>query len=380
MPRIPGWTTERGLWGAAYREFLAPRTIAIAIASVALFVLAMTIFGPLGTLETLRPLRRAAYWGLCAAVTFPICYALAAVVLYLTRRGSLVQMLPAAAASVLFEGVVCTTVVETANMLFRPAYVGLWSPVNTYLTVTIVVAVCTFFVHFVVFQRIRSAAAAAAEPPAPGAAPPSSRDDATRAASSGAPPEPHGSAGTPGETPPGDAVRPSAGANAGAKDGDPVPDRPPDEAAAPAPAATPPGATPPGAGSTAPASERSAGSERPTARQAQFYDRLSLSVSRDIIYLKVDDHYVNVYTTGGSCLVLMRFADAVADLGDLGMQVHRSYWAAHRHMRATVRREGRTMLRLTGGAQVPISRPYLPAVRAALRATQHRSAPGGHPE
>ena len=379
MPRIPGWTTERGLWGAAYREFLAPRTIAIAIASVALFVLAMTIFGPLGTLETLRPLRRAAYWGLCAAVTFPICYALAAVVLYLTRRGSLVQMLPAAAASVLFEGVVCTTVVETADMLFRPAHVGLWSLVNTYLTVTIVVAVCTFFVHFVVFQRIRSAAAAAAEPPAPGAASPSSPHDAAHAASNGPPPEPGGSAGTPGATTPRDSVRPSAGTG----NRDPVADRPPDEAAAhPAPAAAPPGATPtpPGAGASAPASERSAGPERPTDRQAQFYHRLSQAVSRDIVYLKVDDHYVNVYTTGGSCLVLMRFADAVADLGDLGMQVHRSYWAAHRHMRATVRREGRTMLRLTGGAQVPISRPYLPAVRAALRATQHRSAPGGHPE
>jgi len=370
------------MWGAAYREFLAPRTIAIAIASVALFVVAMTIFGPLGTLETLRPLRRAAYWAVCAAVTFPICYALAAVVLYLTRRGSLLQVLPAAAAAVLFEGVVCTTVVETANMLFRPAYVGLWSLVNTYLTVTIVVAVCTFFVHFVVFQRIRSAAAAAAEPPSPGAASPSSPRDAAQTASSGPQPGPGGSAGSPGATTPGDSVRP----NAGTGYGDPVPDRPPDEAAAtPAPAAmppraAPPGAAPPGAGASAPASERSAGPARPTDRQAQFYHRLSQTVSRDIVYLKVDDHYVNVHTTGGSCLVLMRFADAVADLGDLGMQVHRSYWAAHRHMLATIRREGRTMLRLTGGAQVPISRPYLPAVRAALRATPHRSAPGGHRE
>ncbi|MDE0026649.1 MAG: LytTR family DNA-binding domain-containing protein [Spirochaetaceae bacterium] len=320
---------------------------------MALFVLAMTIFGPLGTLETLRPLRRAAYWGLCAAVTFPICYALAAVVLYLTRRGSLIQMLPAAAAAVLFEGVVCTTVVETADKLFRPAHVGRWSLANTYLTVTIVVAVCTFFVHFVVFQRIRSAAAAVAEPPSPGAVSPRSPHDAVQSAPSGPPPEPGGSARTPG-TPAaggsGGSVPPNAGAGAGGT----VPDRRPEEAAAaPAPAA------PPRAGTPAP---------RPTARQVLFYDRLSHAVSRDIIYLKVDDHYVHVHTSGGSCLVLMRFADAVADLGNLGMQVHRSYWAAHRHMRATVRREGRTMLRLTGGAQVPISRPYLPAVRAALRA------------
>ena len=366
MPRIAGWATERGLWRAAYRELLAPRTIAIAIASVALFVVAMTIFGPLGTLETLRPLQRAAYWALCAVVTFPLCYALAAVVLYLTRRGSLVQMLPAVAAAVLFEGLVCTAVVATADMLLRPAYAGPPSLVNTYLTVTIVVAVCTFFVHFVVFQRIRSAAVA--ERPSPGAASPSSPHGAAHAASSGPPPEPGGAAGPPGATTPGAAVRPEAGGNA-------VPSLPPDEAAAgPAPATPAPGAR-----TTVPASERSADRERPTARQAQFYDRLSYAVSRDIIYLKVDDHYIHVHTTGGSCLVLMRFADAVADLGDLGMQVHRSYWAAHRHMLATVRREGRTMLRLTGGPHVPISRPHLPAVRAALRARQRRSAAGGDP-
>ena len=369
MPRIAGLATERGLWGAAYREFLAPRTIAIAIASVALFVVAMTIFGPLGTLETLRPLPRAAYWGLCAVVTFPLCYALAAVVLYLARHGSLVQMLPAVAAAVLFEGLVCTAVVETADMVFRPAHVDPRTLVNTYLTVTIVVAVVTFFVHFVVFQRIR-AAAADAERPAPGAASPSHPHDAAQAAASGPPPEPAGAAGTPGTpgaTTPADSVAP----NAGSRDGDTVPDRPPPEPA-PEPA---PAAAPPRAGISAPASGRTADRERPTVRQARFYDRLSHAVSRDIVYLKVDDHYVHVHTTGGSCLVLMRFADAVADLGDLGMRVHRSYWVAHRHMLATVRREGRTMLRLTGGSQVPISRPYLPAVRAALHAAQHRSAP-----
>ena len=345
MPRIAGWATERGLWRAAYRELLAPRTVAIAIASVALFVVAMTIFGPLGTLETLRPLRRAAYWTLCAAVTFPLCYALAAVVLYLTRRGSLVQMLPAVAAAVLFEGLVCTAVVATADTLFRPAHEGPRSLVNTYLTVTIVVAVCTFFVHFVMFQRIRAAAAIAERPSHDAASPP------------GPPPEP---AGTAGAATPGDPVQPRTGTGSAGT----VPGRPPHEAA-PGPAPATPA---PGAGTT----DR----ERPTARQAQFYARLSQTVSRDIIYLKVDDHYIHVHTSAGSCLVLMRFADAVADLGDLGMQVHRSYWAAHRHMLATVRREGRTMLRLSGGAHVPISRPYLPAVRAVLRAPQHRPAPG----
>ena len=62
----------------------------------------------------------------------------------------------------------------------------------------------------------------------------------------------------------------------------------------------------------------------------------------------------------------MRLADAVDALGGLGMQVHRSYWASFKHMRRLVRREGRMLLRLTDGREVPVSRPYLKAVRAVL--------------
>ena len=312
--------TRRGLWRDAYRELLRPRTIAVALVSAVLFMVAMTIFGPLGTL-TLGPLQRFAYWALCAAVTFPLCYALAAVVLYLTRFRSLIEIVPAVVAAVLLEGLVCAAVIVAGDLLFLPGYESPLSPLTTYLTGTIVVGACTFFAHYVVFLRIsHNRAAAAPDRPAHGAASPAGQAGATRDAAAGA-------SRTPGTTAPDDPVR-----------------------------------------TAAPASLRPAPRERPTAQQARFYDRLSRAVSRDVIYLKVDDHYVDVHTTGGSCLVLMRFADAVADLGALGMQVHRSYWVAYRHMIATVRREGRPMLRVTGGQHLPISRPYLPAVRAALPA------------
>ena len=62
----------------------------------------------------------------------------------------------------------------------------------------------------------------------------------------------------------------------------------------------------------------------------------------------------------GSTLVLMRFADAVAELdGAGGLQVHRSYWVARRHVEGAARRDGRTTLRLTGGHEVPVSRTYM---------------------
>ena len=98
----------------------------------------------------------------------------------------------------------------------------------------------------------------------------------------------------------------------------------------------------------------------------RFLDRLPEKFGRDLIYLKTADHYVEAFTTAGSTLVLIRFVDAIAELdGAGGLRVHRSYWVASRHVTGTARRHGRTALRLTGGHEIPVSRTYLPAVRAA---------------
>ena len=357
--------TERGLWSDAYRELLRPRTIAVALVSVVLFAVAMTIFGPLGTLETLKPLPRFAYWGLCAGITFPLTYSVAAVALYLTRHRSLVEIVAAATAAVLFEGLVCTAIVLAAHMLLVPANAPPLSPGSSYLTVTVVVAVCTFFAHYVVFQRVnQDHTAADARGSSLAAKSPSSR----LAAASGSETALTGAAGTPATPAPGDSQRPRSGGTRGTV----VPFRSPDGPAA----GGVPGTTEPRARTTLPASERSADRRQLTVQQARFHDRLAHAVSRDIIYLRADDHYVHVYTTGGSCLVRKRMANAVAELGALGMQVHRSYWVAHRHMLITVRSGGRPVLRVTGGHKVPISRPYVAAVRDALRAQSSQPAGG----
>ena len=99
---------------------------------------------------------------------------------------------------------------------------------------------------------------------------------------------------------------------------------------------------------------------------ARFLDRLPEKLGRDLVYLKTADHYVEAYTTAGSTLVLMRFVDAVAELdGAGGLRVHRSYWVARHHVEGASRQDGRTTLRLTGGHEVPVSRTYMAAVRAA---------------
>ena len=98
-------------------------------------------------------------------------------------------------------------------------------------------------------------------------------------------------------------------------------------------------------------------------RPASFVDRLPEKLGRDVIYLNVSGHYVNAVTTEGSGVILMRFADAVAELGESGTQVHRSYWVAHRHITGIFRRDERTLVRVTGGHEVPVSRTYLTTVR-----------------
>ena len=99
---------------------------------------------------------------------------------------------------------------------------------------------------------------------------------------------------------------------------------------------------------------------------ARFLDRLPERLGRDLIYLKTADHYVEAVTAEGSTLVLMRFVDAVAELdGAGGLRVHRSYWVANRHVTGSARRHGRTTLRLSGDHEVPVSRTYIAAARAA---------------
>ena len=360
MRKNTGWATKRGLWRDAYREMLRPRTIVAALASVVLFTVAMTIFGPLGTLEAFRPLPRFAYWALCGAITFPLCYATAAVALYLTRSGSLIEIMPVVLVAVLLEGSICTAVVIAADLLFIP-HAPTPDPGTTYLTVTAVVAVTTFFTHYVVFLRIGHNRAAADDRSASGAVSPTGRHAAAPAAPRASGTVPSGSSGEVGTSAPDDSALARGESTLGAV---PPLRTPRDPSPDPAPRTSEPRAR-----IRAPASERSAGREK----RARFYHRLSRTVSRDIVYLKMDDHYVNVYTSAGSCLVLMRLADAIAELDDLGMQVHRSYWVAHRHMLAEIRRDGRPMVRVTGGHLVPISRLYLPAVRDALLAKPSES-------
>ena len=102
---------------------------------------------------------------------------------------------------------------------------------------------------------------------------------------------------------------------------------------------------------------------------------LSIAVGEDIVYAHVTGHYLDVVTTAGTSVVLMRLSDIKRTLASRGMQIHRSYWAAFRHFVRLERIDYRTILHLTGGHRVPVSRSFRDAVREFIE-TRDDSPPG----
>lgn len=100
---------------------------------------------------------------------------------------------------------------------------------------------------------------------------------------------------------------------------------------------------------------------------AELLSRLPVALRREIIALEAEDHYLRVHTLHGSALILMRLADAAALIDPrLGLRVHRSWWVAKEGVRALEITAGRAAARLVDDRQVPISRSYISAARAAL--------------
>lgn len=93
---------------------------------------------------------------------------------------------------------------------------------------------------------------------------------------------------------------------------------------------------------------------------AGFLERLPVKYrTADLHAISSEDHYLRVHTSLGEELILMRLADAVRELnGAEGLQVHRSWWVAKSGVTDEKRVDGRSLLVLPSGTEVPISRSY----------------------
>src|SRR5205085_7473043 len=97
----------------------------------------------------------------------------------------------------------------------------------------------------------------------------------------------------------------------------------------------------------------------------KFLERLPLKLrGAEVWAVEAEDHYLRLHTSKGQDLILLRLADAVAELeGIEGAQVHRSWWIARDAVTAAERGDGRATLTLKDGAQVPVSRTYAGLLR-----------------
>lgn len=94
--------------------------------------------------------------------------------------------------------------------------------------------------------------------------------------------------------------------------------------------------------------------------------RLPVQKRGVLLSLSVQDHYVDVVTTKGREILLMRLGDAMRETGPVpGLQVHRSHWVAEAAVATVARRGDGAMLTLIDGTTIPVSRAFMPAIRQA---------------
>ena len=296
----------------AYLELLSLRVVRIALATTAIFVGLFTVVGPIGTYVTFTLLQRLVYCGVLAVLGLPIYYCTMAVALYYTRFQSRSACTLAVVAVIALAAIPVTAMAYVLHVTVYPD-----SPIPDlaalYLSAAAAAISASLLFSYVIFQRIPAADTGAGE---------SVATSDTDGLSGGAMPE--------------------TGAIDRDLEGSPNPQTQPQ------------------------AANGALIDHRLTTPQVPFLRRLPADARGEIIYLTTKTHYIQVYTTAGRARLLLRFADAVAELGDLGMQVHRSYWVALAQVTDMVRRDNRTVLRLTGDHEVPVSRTYLKAVKAAL--------------
>ena len=330
-----GVTEAKPVTRFAYREFVTPPMLMLALGISMSMMILYTFVGPPDTRNTLNWNGRLAYCVVIGALSLLICYPAMVLTLFIARFRSNVQMMLALAAYSMVMAVPCGAIGYGVYGLFHGTPRHLAELPATYLVCAANILASTGLVYCVLRLRMsrlpdgsgsspRLAVASGAQPPSPG-----------RAAAATA------------------QAAPSAPI---------VPEQPPRHVSGD-------GATSGTPSGTEPAADATESSEPPP---ANFLGRLPVHLGRDVVYLKVSGHYLEVVTTHGSGVILQRLMDAVRELGSTGMQIHRSYWVAHHHIRYVVRRDRRTLLHLTGDYEVPVSRTFLPEVRQRIKPQTER--------
>ena len=329
----------------AYREFVTPGMLMLVLGIGSGLIILMTFIGPFGIRYTLSWNGRLAYCVAAGSLCLLICYPAAALTLFLCRFRTGAVAALALAANALIMAVPCGAIAYGVYGVLHGTPLASGEVPLTYLVCAGLILGATALVQYVLYLRVSGRQIPAAKtvtPPTGAATPDPGPGTGNRARQTRV-------------TPAGGSSKPASGA--------------------PATGRVRPGA--PGADAAVPGGKAAAPSVPVKPPSASFLDRLPAHLGSDVVYLKVSGHYLEVVTTQGTSVILQRLMDAVRELGGHGMQIHRSYWVAYRHIRYVVRRERRTLLHLTGDYEVPVSRTYLPEVRRRLKPQtplRHRAA------
>jgi LytTr DNA-binding domain len=95
-------------------------------------------------------------------------------------------------------------------------------------------------------------------------------------------------------------------------------------------------------------------------------DRLPLDKRGSLIAVSVRDHYVEVITTRGHQMVMIRFGEARRETGSIpGLRVHRYHWVARAHIAQVTVHGDTATLTMTDNTEIPVSRSGLKALQDA---------------
>ena len=323
----------------AYRTLVTPGVVFLVICITCVLAILFTFIGPFGIRRTLSISERAGFCALWGVLDLLVCYPAGVLTLYLARFRTRWQMMLAITGYALVTAAPCTAIGIAVYSLFHDGRAPVGSLILTYTVCAASLMSSTALVYHVVSLRLRIASSAAA-PIADAAAAPD--------------PDSAGRDGT--LTGRSEAIETAT-------------------AAGPALAVTADtrGDQARASGEDIEPGEAVVTIEQPAEPEPtrHFFARVPEALGRDVIFLRVSDHYIEVTTTAGTTVILMRFSDAVAALGDMGMRIHRSYWVAYRHINHVMRRDRRTLLRVTGDRELPVSRSFLAEVRAASQRSRN---------
>ncbi|MDJ0637960.1 MAG: LytTR family DNA-binding domain-containing protein [Paracoccaceae bacterium] len=82
-------------------------------------------------------------------------------------------------------------------------------------------------------------------------------------------------------------------------------------------------------------------------------------LSGTIQYMRMEDHYLRVFTDEGDGMTLHRMSDATRDLAETdGMQVHKSWWVSAAAIDEILQENRKRIIRTKDGAKIPVGRSF----------------------